>query len=97
VIAVQDIILIADLVQLDRRDGFTLAHGLFDFRKPLGGHVFFGPEPGIKISVFTYTADNVFQRNGLNTVIHKFYILFLGLLFIERVHVIGCVLPVGTG
>jgi hypothetical protein len=30
-------------------------------------------------------------------MIDKFYILFLGLLFIERVHVIGCVLPVGTG
>jgi hypothetical protein len=59
--------------------------------------MFFGPKPGIKISVFPHTADDVFQRNGLNAMIDKFYILFLGLLFIERVHVIGCVLPVGTG
>ncbi len=82
-VPVQDIIVVPNLVHFHRRQGSPLPHCPFDIPEPLTGNMFFRPEPGIKIIIFTHTANNIFQGNGLNPVVNKLHILFLVLLFVK--------------
>ena len=46
--------------------------------------MFFGPELGIKIRILAHTSDDVFKGNGLDPMVNKLNVLFLGLLSLKK-------------